>query len=84
MVIFKSIFSKKKKSSEENSIDEVLQEQECFSLKDLAVKGEDLIKIGYKPGRALGAALRGLLDCVIAEEVENNKIELLKLAKEWL
>ena len=68
----------------ESLVDEVLQEQECFSLKDLAVKGEDLIKIGYKPGRALGAALRGLLDCVIAEEIENNKIELLKLAKEWL
>lgn len=65
-------------------IDEVLKEQECFSLKDLAVKGEDLINTGYKPGRALGAALRGLLDCVIADEVENNKVELLKLADKWL
>lgn len=61
-----------------------LKEQECFSLKDLAVKGEDLINIGYKPGRALGAVLRGLLDCVIAEEVENNKLELLRLADKWL
>ena len=68
----------------ESLINEVLQEQECFSLKDLVIKGQDLIEIGYKPGRALGAALRGLLDCVIAEEIENNKIELLKLAKEWL
>lgn len=68
----------------ESLIDEVLKEQECFSLKDLAVKGEDLINIGYKPGRALGAALRGLLDCVIAEEVENNKVELLRLASKWL
>ena len=68
----------------ESLIDEVLKEQECFSLKDLAVKGEDLINIGYKPGRTLGAALRGLLDCVIAEEVENNKLELLRLADKWL
>lgn len=68
----------------ESLIDEVLKEQECFSLKDLAVKGKDLINIGYKPGRALGAALRGLLDCVISEEVENNKVELLKLASKWL
>ena len=68
----------------ESIIDEVLKEQECFSLKDLAVKGEDLISIGYKSGRALGVALRGLLDCVIAEEVENNKVELLGLADEWL
>ena len=68
----------------ESFIDEVLKEQECFSLKDLAVNGQDLINIGYKPGRALGAALRGLLDCVIAEEVENNKVELLRLASKWL
>ena len=68
----------------ESLINEVLKEQECFSLKDLAVKGKDLINIGYKPGRALGAALRGLLDCVISEEVENNKVELLKLASKWL
>ena len=68
----------------ESLIDEVLKEQECFSLKDLAVNGQDLINIGYKPGRALGAALRGLLDCVIAEEVENNKVELLRLANKWL
>lgn len=65
-------------------IDEVLKEQECFSLKDLAVNGQDLINIGYKPGRVLGAALKGLLDCVIAEEVENNKVELLRLANKWL
>lgn len=65
-------------------INGVLQEQECFSLKDLAVKGQDLIEIGYKPGRVLGLALKGLLDCVISEEVENNKVELLKIAKEWL
>lgn len=68
----------------ESLIDEVLKEQECFSLKDLAVNGQDLINIGYKPGRVLGATLKGLLDCVIAEEVENNKVELLKIAKEWL
>lgn len=68
----------------ESLIDEVLKEQECFSLKDMAVNGQDLINIGYKPGRALGAALRGLLDCVIAEEVENNKVELLRLANKWL
>ena len=68
----------------ESLIDEVLKEQECFSLKDLAVNGQDLINIGYKSGRALGAALRGLLDCVMAEEVENNKVELLRLARKWL
>lgn len=68
----------------EQILEEVLQEDECFSLKDLAVDGKDLMDIGYKSGRQLGAALQGLLDCVIGEEVNNNKEELLELAKGWL
>lgn len=68
----------------EQILEEVLQEDECFSLKDLAVNGKDLMDIGYKSGRQLGAALQGLLDCVIGEEVNNNKEELLELAKGWL
>ena len=68
----------------EQILEEVLQEDECFSLKDLAVNGKDLMGIGYKSGRQLGAALQGLLDCVIGEEVNNNREELLELAKGWL
>lgn len=65
-------------------LNEVLQEEECFSLKDLAVNGKDLMDIGYKSGKNLGNALQRLLDCVIGEEISNNKEELLKLAKGWL
>lgn len=68
----------------EEILEEVLSKESCFTLKDLAVNGNDLISIGYKSGRALGAALQGLLDCVIGEEVNNNKDDLLKMAKEWL
>ena len=68
----------------EQILEEVLQEDECFSLKDLAVNGKDLMNIGYKSGRQLGTALQGLLDCVIGEEVNNNKEEVLELAKGWL
>lgn len=65
-------------------LEEILQEDECFSLKDLAVNGKDLMDIGYKSGRQLGVALQGLLDCVIGEEVNNNREKLLELAKGWL
>ena len=68
----------------EQILEEVLQEDECFSLKDLAVNGKDLMDVGYKAGRQLGVVLQGLLDCVIGEEVNNNKEELLELAKGWL
>ena len=54
-------------------IDEVLREKECFSLKDLAVDGKDLIAIGYKPSRTLGITLNNLLDMVINGEIENER-----------
>lgn len=65
-------------------LENVLNEKQCFTIKDLAVGGKDLMEIGYKQGRQLGAALQGLLDCVIADEVENDNIILLELAKGWI
>lgn len=62
-------------------IDEVLQEEECFSLKDLAVNGTDLISVGYKPSKALGITLNDILDMVINGEIENEKDILLNYVK---
>ena len=68
----------------EKILEEVLKENECFSLKDLAINGKDLINIGYKSGKQLGIVLLNLLNCVIEEKTNNNKEELLELAKRWL
>ena len=56
---------------------EVLEKEACFSLKDLAVDGKDLIAAGYAPGPALGAALKTLLDAVIDGKAPNEKAALL-------
>ena len=64
----------------ENILEEVLQENECFSLKDLAVNGKDLIEIGFHPGKELGNTLNDLLQLVI-DGVDNNRETLLTLAK---
>lgn len=64
----------------ESLIDEVLQEDECFSLKDLAVNGKDLIGIGYKPGKELGNTLNTLLQMVIDGDCPNEKEKLLQEA----
>lgn len=58
-------------------LDEVLSEESCFNLKELAINGRDLISIGYKPGKELGGALNTLLQMVINEEVINEKEILL-------
>ena len=53
----------------------VLKSGECFSMKHLAVSGDDLTALGLK-GRELGEMLNFLLDYVI-EYPDNNRRELL-------
>lgn len=61
---------------------QILEEQECFSLKDLAVNGRDLIAAGVKPGPEVGHVLQYLLDKVLEDAALNDKEKLLSIAKE--
>lgn len=75
----------KELSEIEALIDEVLQEDECFSLKDLAVNGKDLIGVGYKAGKELGNTLNKLLQLVIDGNCPNEKEKLLQEAESlWM
>jgi tRNA nucleotidyltransferase (CCA-adding enzyme) len=51
-------------------------------LRDLAIGGDDLIGIGYKPGPELGRTLRALLDDVVKAPELNTRERLLARAKE--
>ena len=64
--------------------EEIFQKAHCFSLRDLAIGGRDLIACGMKPGKEIGALLDDLFEAVLSGEVENKKDVLLKLAKEKL
>lgn len=66
----------------EQILEEVLQEDECFSLKDLAVNGKDLMSVGYKAGKELGNTLNELLQLVIDGECLNEKEKLLEIAED--
>lgn len=64
----------------EKELKAVLKSGECFSLKHLAVTGDDLLSLGLK-GPELGEMLKFLLEYVM-EYPDNNKREiLLELAK---
>ena len=63
------------------STDEIIEQQQCFSLKDLAVNGRDLIEAGISEGAEIGVILNRLVDMVIDEEVANDKEVLLGLAR---
>lgn len=59
-------------------LNETIEQQACFSLKDLAVNGGDLIAAGMKPGKEIGAALNQMLELVLNDECANDKDALLK------
>jgi tRNA nucleotidyltransferase (CCA-adding enzyme) len=61
----------------------VLAEGQCFTLKDLAVNGGDLIEAGMEPGKWLGKVLNALLRKVIDDELPNEKQALLDYAARW-
>ena len=67
----------------EQMLDLVLQEEQCFSLKQLSVKGNDLLAIGLS-GPAVGKALDALLDQVVEGKLPNEREMLLLYVKEKL
>jgi tRNA nucleotidyltransferase (CCA-adding enzyme) len=58
-------------------IDEILLENDVFSLKDLAVNGHDLMELGFKQGPEIGKTLNFLLEMVIDNPELNNRDALL-------
>ena len=65
--------------------EEIVAQGQCFSLKDLAVNGRDVIAAGVAPGPEVGRVLNGLLEQVISGEVPNEQKALLNLiCREWL
>ena len=66
----------------EEILGELLAGDACFSLKDLAVKGGDLLAAGIPQGPQVGRLLQKLLEQVLAEQLPNQKEPLLRAALE--
>ncbi|MDD3347722.1 HD domain-containing protein [Oscillibacter sp.] len=64
----------------EKTLEELLTEDACFSLKQLAVHGKDLLELGLK-GPAVGRTLNALLDRVVEGDAPNERTCLLELAR---
>lgn len=61
---------------------QVLEAQDCLSVRDLAVGGTDLIEAGVPQGREVGQMLSWLLDQVLETPELNKKEILMRLVKE--
>lgn len=60
----------------------IVRENECVSLKTLAVTGKDIVSLGIPAGPKVGRILAELLDTVIDDPSKNDKNYLLSLVKE--
>lgn len=62
----------------------IINEDGCFSLKKLCINGNDLIKMGMKPGKKLGKTLDILLEEVMSGNLPNDRDILLTEASKLL
>jgi tRNA nucleotidyltransferase (CCA-adding enzyme) len=56
--------------------EEIIKEESCFKIKDLKINGYDLSKIGIEKGPIMGKVLKSLLDDVLSENIDNDKLTL--------
>ena len=60
--------------------DQVMTRGDCFCRRDLAVDGDDLMRLGLMPGPVMGMILDRLLDEVMEDSLPNEKSVLLRQA----
>ena len=65
----------------EAKVEEALAGEQCFSMKDLAISGDDIMALGVEQGKEVGRIKRALLDMVVDGDIENEPETLLDEAK---
>lgn len=89
--LFKADFLSKKNNQENKKIikeikdifNEIISENQPFSIKDLNINGYDLIKLGLK-GKEIGEKLNILLDKVLEDQNLNKKEKLINIIKKQM
>lgn len=64
-----------------NDVKKILDNGEPFTVSQLKITGDDLIKLGVKPGKEIGVVLKDLLEKVMEKPELNTKEKLLDIAK---
>ena len=66
----------------EETMDEIINEEECFSRSNLRINGSDLMRDGMDAGPEVGKVLNQLLEMVIDEKVPNEFEPLLEKSRQ--
>ena len=61
--------------------DSIMSRGDCLSLKELALSGNDLMKLGIPEGRKLGECLQKLFDMVLSDPSLNTRDKLTEIVK---
>ena len=79
-VLAQSLYERENKLKDIRDIQElyemIIANNQCVTIKDLAVNGKDLISAGMNPGREIGETLERLLN-IVMEHPEKNRKEIL-------
>ena len=67
----------------EDNLNRILRDGECFSLKQLDIKGGDICSIFEARGEEVGLMLDVLLDAVIKGHCQNKKENLINYLKDY-
>lgn len=68
----------------EKCLSNIINTKQCFSLKDMAINGKDILSLNVKDGKLVGKILEYLLKQVIDEKVENTREKLIDLAMHYI
>ncbi|MEG2353570.1 MAG: HD domain-containing protein [Clostridium sp.] len=63
-------------------LEDIIKNNECYAIKDLKIKGSDLIEAGVVKGKDIGIILNALLEKVIEEQSLNDKSTLISIVKQ--
>ena len=62
--------------------EEIIEEKNCLSIKELKINGKDLMDMGVPQGKEIGEILSWLLDQVLEQPVLNERETLTAMVKE--
>jgi tRNA nucleotidyltransferase (CCA-adding enzyme) len=65
----------------EELLREIIAEESCLTIKDLAINGHDLMALGYT-GPTIGQSLQFLLEQVLDDRLPNEKAALVNALKQ--
>ncbi len=65
-----------------NIYKEIKEKNQCLTMSEMAINGDDLISLGMKPGREMKELLNYLFETVLENPEVNSREELLELARQ--